>query len=73
MKKINLFPWLCPGVTNSTIILSRDSSVDMTSRPPAGFPVKLNDFTLLHNIQTGFGAHPMATGGSSPRGKEAKP
>jgi hypothetical protein len=33
------------------------------------------DFSLLHNIQTGSGAHkvsyPMSTGGSLPRGKAA--
>jgi hypothetical protein len=59
----------------------RDSSVGTATgyRLEAGvlFPTEERCFSLLHLVQTGFGAHPasyiVGTGGSYPRGKVARP
>jgi len=36
------------------------------------FPAGAGNFSLLHRVQTGSGAHPMGIGGSLPEGKAAR-
>jgi hypothetical protein len=53
--------------------LNRYSDWLRAGRPPARFPAGVRDFSLLHSVQTGSGAHPashpVGTGGSFPSDK----
>jgi hypothetical protein len=55
---------------------SRDSSVGRATGYGVRFPTRARDFSQLHSVQTGYGAHPalhpMGIGCTFPGGKAAE-